>query len=191
MRLPVNGIVRVLIAVTVLSGRAYGQGTDTSNGDVAVLTVCEALENLNQLNGKNVVLVGKLVSTMEGQWLSQECKQKLVTVGYTWMSIISLTYVRSTVNPPSVPGGFKWDVKLLQEKLHQVQKTTKLEVLKHDNYPDKWFAILGRFETRIPPQVAIGADGRPHGNGFGHMGAAPARLVSDQDGKRELKPGSN
>ena len=75
----------------------------------------------------------------------------------------------------------------MQSKLAQVQKTTKLEVLKKYNYSDKWFAVFGQLETALPLQVVRGGDGKLHGYGFGHLNAAPARLIADRDGWRELK----
>ncbi|HEY2016878.1 MAG TPA: hypothetical protein VGH38_25410 [Bryobacteraceae bacterium] len=80
---------------------------------------------------------------------------------------------------------------MLEEKLRQVRMTTTLQVLKQYNYTDKWSAIFGRFETRFPPEAAIGGDGRAHGHGFGHMGAAPARLISGPEGHRQLAPDGN
>ena len=44
-----------------------------------LLTVCEALSHLKLYNGKSVVLVGKFVTTIEGQWLVENCEHKLIT----------------------------------------------------------------------------------------------------------------
>jgi hypothetical protein len=80
---------------------------------------------------------------------------------------------------------------MLNAKLNSVRKTTKLEVLKQHNYSDKWVAIFGRFETRIPPQLILGGDGQPRPAGFGHLGGAPAQLISDFGaGFHELRPRS-
>jgi hypothetical protein len=178
-----------VVCIAVMIGSTSGQATTTSKPTIPVLTVCEALNNLSQHNGKVVVVVGKLVGTEEGSWLSEDCNEKIVTDGFTWQNIISLSYSRSEVEPPPrVPKEFNWDLTLLLKKLKQVQRTTRLEVLKQYNYTDKWFAVFGRFETRLPLQVALGGGGKLFGYGFGHLNAAPAQLISVDDGYRELKP---
>ncbi len=156
--------------------------------DVPVLTVCEALTDLGQYNGMAVVLVGKLVSTSEGRWLSEDCEQKLVTEGYTWSSGVWLTFDHARVLLPTMPKDFTWDNTLLETKLRQVQRTTKLHVLQQFNYAEQWFAFFGRFETRFPPEVVIGGDGRPHGHGCGHLSGAPAQLISGPEAQRQLVP---
>ena len=177
------------VCIAVIIGCAFGQGTITSKHTIPVLTVCEALNNLSQHNGKVVVVVGKLVGTEEGSWLREDCDEKIVTDGYTWENIISLAYVRSAVEPPPrVPKDFDWDLTLLLKKLKQVRRTTRLQVLKQYNYTDRWFAVFGRFETRLPLQVALGGGDKLFGYGFGHLNAAPAQLIAGDDGYRQLKP---
>jgi hypothetical protein len=81
---------------------------------------------------------------------------------------------------------FKWNEKVLAAKLKDVQSTTKLRVLKEYNYGDRWVAIYGRFETRLPLQVAPDGVGNPKGYGFGHLAAAPAQLIWAEKGYRRL-----
>jgi hypothetical protein len=85
-----------------------------------------------------------------------------------------------------LPKGFRWDPKLLVKKLKDVQRTTRLRTYKKLNYSDKWVAIFGRFETRVPLQV-VSVGGTSRGIGFGHLDAAPARLIFNQKGFHELK----
>jgi len=180
-------VIAAIIAMSI--GSAFGQESANSRPDIPVLTVCEALNDLHKYNDKAVVLVGKLMGTDEGRWLSEDCQHKIITDGYTWQNIVSLAYSRSHVkSPPTLPESFKWNARLLIAKLKQVQKTTTLEVPKQRNYGDKWFAIFGRFETRLPLQVVQGRGGKQFGYGFGHMNAAPAQLISDDEDRRELKP---
>ncbi len=58
---------------------------------------------------------------------------------------------------------------------------------KRDNPDDRWYAIVGRFETRIPLQTAIAGGGRIMGYGFGHLNAAPAQLIADQEHRHEFR----
>jgi hypothetical protein len=156
-----------------------GQTPKKQEGDIPVVTVCEALQDRTRYNGKAIIVVGRFVGTMEGTWLDENCERKIVTDGYTWDNSISTAYVVSQVEPPPrLPKKFKWDTELLANKLKDVQKTTKLQVLKEYNYSDRWVAIFGRFETRLP---FVGRFG------FGHLNAAPAQLISSVKGYHELK----
>jgi hypothetical protein len=176
-----------ILLVVVSFHAAFAQHGIPSTAGIPVLTVCESLADLSRYDGQTVILVGKLGSTMEGVWLSQRCEHKLVTNEYTWADTISLAYVERVEPPPNLPKGFEWNEPELKAKLKEVQKTTELEVLKQYHYSDKWYAVFGRFETRLPLQVVRGGGGTLWGYGFGHLGAAPAQLVADPHGYRELK----
>lgn len=166
-----------------------GQATSHLPEPVPVITVCEALNDLSRYNGKSVILVGRFASSEEGSWLSENCERTIVIAGHTWANIISTTYSRSEVSPPpELPKGFKWEERTLMMKLRQVQTTTTLRVLKQYNYSDKWMAMFGRFETRLPVQVVVGGDGKPRGYGFGHMNAALAQLIASDQAFKELTP---
>ncbi len=160
-------LLRVIFSALLFGGSskiAFGQAAAFSNGGVPVITVCEALHDLSRYNGMTAIVVGRLGSTGEGSWLSEDCERKLVTDGYTWANIISTTYVRSEVQPPpNLPTGFRWDKELLATKLREIQQTTKLRVLKKYHYSDKWVAIFGRF--RDPPTTSS-FDGRRREDGL-------------------------
>jgi hypothetical protein len=159
-------------------GCVWGQAAAVSSSKPPLLTVCQALNRLKHYNGKSVVLVGKLVTTMEGAWLVEDCQHKLRTADYMWDSIVSLTYVPAEEKPPPAIGNsFRWDEGSCQTKLQQIQRTTKL------GEHEKWVAAFGRFETRVPLRVI----GR-RGWGFGHLNAAPAQLIASDDAFHELKP---
>ena len=181
--------LRLILAVVLLSGwsgRGSGQEVKDSIAGIPVLTVCEALGELSRHNGQSVVVVGRFGYTDEGSWLSEDCERKIVTDGYTWASSISTAYLASKEEtPPDLPKGFTWETKILRAKLTSVQKTTKLTTYKKLNYSDKWVAIFGRFETRLPLQV-VDVRGTLRGIGFGHLGEAPAQLISGEKGYHEL-----
>jgi hypothetical protein len=149
--------------------------------------VCEVLSDLPRYNGKVVIVVGRSGGTDEGSWLSQECEHPIVTNGFTWPNSISTSFVRRGVDPPVLPQDFKWNEKVLAAKLKEVQSTTKLRVLKEYNYSDSWVAMYGRFETRLPLQVALDGRGNLRGYGFGHLAYAPAQLIWAEKGYRRLK----
>jgi hypothetical protein len=165
--------------VLCLSAFTLGELYRTS---VPVLTVCDALENLQTYNGKTVIIVGRSSTTGEGSWLDQECDRKLVTQSFTWPSSISTAYIkRTTAPPPKLPEGFSWDVEALKQKLESVKKKTRLRP------DDVWLALYGRLETHDKLQVALCGGGRLCGVGFGHLSASPAQLVYPDDAEYRFK----
>jgi hypothetical protein len=172
----------------VLAGCVFGQNSDKGSS-LPVLTVCEALQHRGELNGKSVIVIGRLASTEEGSWLGEDGDAKIVTDGYTWQNLISLSYRRTIdIGPPQLPTDFDWNQHPLLAKLEQVRRTTKLYVDQDGHYTSKWFAVFGRFETAFP--LRVGWNGKElMGAGFGHLGGAPAQLIAeDKSGYHELKP---
>ncbi len=159
-----------------------GEQPERTSSKIPVVTVCEALRDRILYNGKSIVVVGRLASTDEGRWLTEDCDHKIVTEGYTWGNANSTTHSGPDVRPVDLPQGFKWDESSLKVKLKQGQSTTTLKVRKEYESRDSWAAMFGRFETRAPLQVARGADGKLRGYGFGHLNSAPAQLVSPDEG---------
>lgn len=151
--------------------------------DIPVLTVCEALSNPQGFDGKLVIIVGRLTSTGEGGWLDEECGQKFAAAGREFGSQISTAYVVSDfAAAPTLPKGFKWDKRLLTEKLNLVQRTTKLRVYERTKTSDEWLAMFGRLETKLPRQIDLGNGRTGYTTGFGHMSASPAQLISPEGG---------
>ena len=72
----------------------------TAFAEVPVLSVCEVLDNRVAYNGTTVIVVGRVVRTMEGEWLDQDCDHKVLIDGYEWHFIISLSYLGSIAKPP-------------------------------------------------------------------------------------------
>ncbi len=152
-----------------------------------ILTVCEALDKAAEYDGKVVIVVGASSGTSEGSWIGEDCPGELVIDGRKWSYGISTAYSLGEVDPPPrLPNGFRWDKKALGEKLTQVKEATKLEVLPQYHYSDRWMAIYGRLEAKIT-RVEIRGDTRITYTGYGHLGNAPAQLVSPQGGWRRLR----
>jgi hypothetical protein len=154
----------------------------TALADVPVLSVCEVLDSRLAYNGKIVIVVGRVVRTMEGEWLDQECGQKLVIDGFGWPYSISLSYYfgRPPKPPPAKPPGFQWNASPLLEKLKEVQKTTKITLYPQLRYSEEWAAVFGRLDTleKFPPSYPDKK--RPYG--FGNQGGGPAQLVWPHNG---------
>ncbi len=143
-----------------------------------MLTVCEVLSDLQRYEGRSVIVVGRSSSSDEGVWLEEECGIKVVNGGREFSPSISLAYVANEfAPPPEKPRGFKWDKRLLQQKLQKVTQTTQLQVLKKIHYTDHWLAVFGRLETKLPQKVGLG-----YTYGFGHQSESPAQLIAPRDG---------
>ncbi len=190
MKVMITSSLRILPALMFAGsfGITFGQSPPATIAKVPVVTVCEALSDLSGYNGKTIIVVGRFGHTSEGSWLSEDCESKLVVGGKTWDDSISTSYMRHRVEPPPhLPKGFKWDRELLKNKLKEVQKTTKLVVLKKYNYKDKWLAMFGRFENGVPIRVMKIGDREFTTYGFGHLNSAPAQLVWAEKGTLYLK----
>ena len=173
--------------ISILSCVLLAGSVTAAPDDVPVLTVCEALNDLPRFDGKSVIVVGRYGASDEGSWLNEDCGLKIVNGGQEFKPLISISYpISEFAAPPQRPSGFKWDERLLQEKLEQVKRTTSLRVYKELNYSDQWFAIFGRLETQLPRKVSIGNGRDGYTTGFGHLSGAPAQLVSPTDGYHPL-----
>ena len=85
-----------------------------------------------------------------------------------------------------MPHGFKWDPRILRQKLEELARTTKLhESSGHGT--EKWFAGFGRLETHLPRKLSAGNGHGGYTNGFGHESASPAQLVFSRNAWFELK----
>jgi len=169
--------------ISILSCVLLAGSVTAAPDEVPVLTVCEALNDLQRFEGKSVIIVGRFSSTDEGSWLGEDCGLKVVNGGREFQPSISISYAVSDFSPPpKKSSGFKWDERLLQQKLEQVKRTTSLRVYKEINYSDQWLAIFGRLETELPRKLNMGNGRYGYTTGFGHLSAAPAQLVSPDDG---------
>jgi hypothetical protein len=173
--------------IPVLSQTSAPAKKPAHEAEVPVLTVCEVMSDLTRLDGKVVIIIGRFGYTDEGSWLDEECGHKVLAAGHEFEPSISLTYALGDFEPPpQMPEHFKWDERLLQEKLKQVKRTTKLRVYKKHNYTDTWMAMFGRLETQLPHRIAYGNGISLSIAGFGHLSGSPAQLVSPQKGSHSL-----
>jgi hypothetical protein len=89
---------------------------------------------------------------------------------------VSLTYVVSrNAPPPQLPKGYVVDQGILQQKLAQLKRTTRLRTYEDHRYDDQWTARFGRLEARLPPQAG-------YADGYGHLNGSPAQLVWPMEG---------
>jgi hypothetical protein len=174
--------IRKFLAVFLLHAAvSFGaMGQDTK--DIPVLTVCQALRDSALYSGQTVIVVGRSVGTDEGSWLDENCGIDLVIEGRKYPTSISTSYVVSQfAPPPQRPQGFRWDKRRLQQRLADVQQTTRLEGDAH------WFAVYGRLETAATRTITLGNGQVATTSGYGHLGSAPAQMVARSDCWLRLK----
>ncbi|HVW09975.1 MAG TPA: hypothetical protein VHC90_15405 [Bryobacteraceae bacterium] len=142
--------IKIIPALFVLLFPAFVRAADEVP---PVLTVCEALSDMQKYEGKSVIIVGRSVSTDEGWWLDEECGLRVVNGGHVFGPSISVGYVGSQFSPPpATPARFRWDMRLLEQKLAQVRRSTKLPNREHD----RWLAVFGRLEMHLPRELRPG-----------------------------------
>ena len=150
--------------------------------DVPVVTVCEVLRDPDRYDHRIAIVVGALSSTEEGAWLDEDCGPVLVADGRTWPDVIDITYIATQFTPPpALPSGFKWDKRLLQQKLAAVKRTTRLQPR------GRWLAIYGRLETKRARFLGFRGNAIETTYGYGPQPAAPAQIIAPDNGYRSLK----
>jgi hypothetical protein len=179
-----SGTWAITLIMAVCTRLACAQEANPSSEAIPIVSVCQALQDRVLHNGKTIIVVGLMGGSDHGAWMNEKCEHTIVTDGFSWPNIISLAYSSVTDAPLKVPSNFHWDEKLLDAKRKEIEKRT---VAKRDNPDDRWYAILGRFETWIPLQTVSLGSGRLMGYGFGHLNAAPAQLITDKEHRHELR----
>jgi hypothetical protein len=149
------------------------------NGEIPILTVCEALADLVRYDGE-AIIVGQYSASNEGSWMSADCGMKPVIAGWFWQTSMNLDYraenasaKTSVETPPQLLDSFRWNREASQKKLDELKQTTPLRP------GNEWMAIYGRLETRTY------REGKPFRGepqwllGYGHLSGARALLVAD------------
>ena len=136
---------------------------------------------------KSIIIVGYSHAD-EGAWLDAECRFQIANGGREFKPTISLSYIASYFNPPpDKPAAFRWDMRLLNQKVEDLRSTTKLQVLKKYKYRDEWMAVFGRLETQLPRRIKASGQTFSFIAGFGHLSGSPAQLVGPGDGYQRIK----
>jgi hypothetical protein len=129
----------------------------------AELSICQAIEQLTALDGKEVSLRGEWITNDHGEWLQAPgalCTNKLVTGGFVWPNAINLVQTTSRLSFDSLTA-----MEIILEPLRS--KPGQYTVIS---------TFIGRLETRVPLKVVSYPDGTVTGHGFGHLDFFPAEL---------------
>jgi hypothetical protein len=149
-------------------------GTQVANHQIPVLSVCEVIEHRDEYNGKMVGVRGTLKGTDEGMWLTAaaDCKYKLITKGFIWPNMVSLEYPNNGSKDPAEHTDFDVD--------WTAMNTVGIAIPKGFN-PETDEIIktyVGLFQTFADLESRFYSGGEhPLTFGFGHLGAAPARIL--------------
>ena len=148
---------------------------------VEIVTVCEVLHARASFNGKVVAVIGRVSATEEGVWLEDRCQKPLITGNYRWADIISVRAKTTSLRyeadgPMSLPDGFDFDRAVVSKKLAELE--TRLRRSKQKlKY---WAIVYGRIDTNEELLTGKLRDGKVIPVGFGHLGGAPAQILSHQ-----------
>ena len=154
-------MITVLLRVTVLLpiSLAFGQ-------DLETLGVCEALQQLDSLNGKVVAIRGERFANDHGRWLlapGRRCPSELRTGEHVWPNSIYLSEAEAK----------KLDFNSLAAAEVWIEGQTS------DPRGEKYSIVItyiGRLQTR-QLLVARQPDGTLIGNGYGAGAGSPAKLT--------------
>jgi len=153
-----------------------------------VLTVCQALRDINLYRGKAVVIVGRSSWTFEGAFLHEKCdpNDHILIQGQRWLSLVALS---SDEKPSGSGEPFPIEERILREKLSQLSDyEAAAKRVDEANRPiakalvlGQWVAVYGRIDSplrlRLPmPPTPSNARNMP-GNGYGANGSVPAMIV--------------
>jgi hypothetical protein len=159
-------IAVIAIMLTFPFGIAFGQAEPDQ--PIKPLTVCEVFSDLKRHSEDN-------------------CDRPVVTNGYHWENRIDLPFSDAAEKASGVP----LDEGVLSDKLALIQKTTELHCsdwpvlltsggVEMRKFKDRWAVAYGSLEIRSglrPPTGRHLTSSFRLGNGFGHLGRAPVRLV--------------
>ncbi len=144
------------------------------------VTVCEVLHDLNDYNGKVVMVVGRFSFRKTGRSLNEEtCESKPAKTESPDPAGLSLAYDPKTAPKPA--SVFEIDAAVLRRKLKQVKAATSLREFRFGSSDyDRWAGVYGRVETR--PAPARGSERDEQARNNSGTSPVPAQLLYCGDG---------
>lgn len=141
-----------------------------------VFPICDLFQNLPQWRGKRIAVRAESVSTMEGYWLTGQCKGGFVTNGYRWP--VSLDFAGPAYDSGEIAS---------LVAAHQPSSPAKGE----DQFRGRYSVVrtatyVGRLRMHDQYIAVCRKWGDWHTLGFGHLGAAAAELIVDTVSDVEL-----
>ena len=161
-------ILIIALAITITSplrGAAQAGAPET-------LSVCDVLRDPVKYNGKMITVRGYLASNAHGTWLTEDCKEHLMTtIGMEWPNTI---WVGATAKDALHQITFEEDWKVVEETRAKLGR--QITDRRHDRV---WVTYIGLFETWDNIKSAVGSDrsGALVLGGFGPGNYAPGQLI--------------
>ena len=176
----------ILVALAPLRSWVLAQAPVQS----APLSVCQVLSDPLRYDGALISIEGRARGSNEGTWLvSEDCPGVFVTNGRPWPTEIYLSRPDSPRSLRLHDVSFSFDMgskkKADRKYNHLLRKGAAESCLA--------FSYTGVFETRRDWSRAknVYADGSWKYVGFGHLGAAPAQLLTKSEDDVRVIPGCN
>jgi ankyrin repeat protein len=141
-----------------------------------VIPICALFQNLSDWKGKRVAVRGEFVSTMEGWWISGDCRGAFVTDGFRWPVVINL----------GVPAYHSKETSNLYEA--KWPALSKGENLKGKPDVIKTVTFVGALRLRSDYHVTCVGNGAYRAFGYGHLSNAAAELIVETIRDFELAP---
>ncbi len=164
-------------AVCVAVAGAYAQESHV----VPVVTLCEALQHLDEYRGQAVIVIASSGFTFEGGVMNEPCEPdgRVLIHGRRWLSMIAYHY---ETNGSAHTGTIPADEAVLWEKAKQLHDYAAWvvpgdsPVKVNASQLGSLVAVYGRLES--PVHLRPQRPGRASGNGYGANGTVPARILA-------------
>ena len=130
-----------------------------------VIAICDLFQNLVAFKGQRIAVRAENVGTMEGSWLSGNCKSNIITGGHRWPVLISL----------GVPDYYGPDSSLF--RIHEDRRRANPPGLQSRNNVARTATHVGLLQVKDKYEGICRPDGSYVSYGFGHLGAAAAELI--------------
>lgn len=148
----------VCAVAAILSSSAMLARAQDRPASVEALTVCEAIKNLQDVEGKPLAIVGRLSVRSEGRWISEENCSGSESEGKP--VLIPLAY--DAKEAPRVKTGWEVSGSTMRDKLALVRRWTKLASFPFGTSDyDRWAVVYGRLRLPAGAGEAKAASGKP------------------------------
>jgi hypothetical protein len=177
-------ILRAILALALLSASLLGQAR--RNQPLPILTVCEALTNLNFLNGTLVAVTGLFVSGPTGDPYLRQQNLRGASCANTfsnasegvgiWRPVLLLNPNSEDNQPVPIEAGSA----KLNDLIKQAQRSSP--------NTDFYVTLVGELRARNLPSIKRTPGGVPRGEGYGTFGTFPAGLMVNSIRQVEIQP---
>jgi len=146
------------------------------------------MQNLKTINGMPVAIIGVWSDGPEtSDVIEYDCDTRIATGSYEWPNAIALCWAAGRLAPSPRPN-LGLDQDATRKKLAYLRQHNPLKAYLHPSgqvHRQKFVVIYGRLETR-QRFVEVTTPSGIMGNGFAHLGHAPAQLLIEGNSSIEV-----